>query len=385
MTTTVTVPGAADTAIPNNYSTPYNVQVAQQISSLLFDAQDAGTLYVVNAPPTPGPVPAGETGEIAVTLPGATNIVVPAAYTYTALAESVLGPITISGGGSLFAGAQNTTYYGAAAPGTVLVTAGNGNDLIALPAGSAYNVALGNGNDTVYADGSGTVSGGTGANLIFADSPGGQNTVNSLGAADTIVAGAGWVTVNSYGSNPLVFGGSGQLVYLGGSAGSPTIAGGSGSATLFGGAGQNLIYTQGTDTLPGSDILAAGAGNETLNAGAAANGVQLAAGIGSVDLIGTTGNDTFYGGAGAATMTGNGGQDNFLFGNTPGHTGGVDVITDFNTSDTFVLAGYGANAAQAALNAATVAGGNTTVRLPDNTTITFLNVTNPNSIHSQSF
>jgi Ca2+-binding RTX toxin-like protein len=385
MATTVTVPGASDTTIPNTYSTPYNTAVAQQISSMLYEAQENGTLYVVDVPPTPGPVPAGYTGEIAVTMPGATNIVVPSGYSYTAIQESVVGPITISGGGSLFAGSQNTTYYGASAPGTVLVTAGNGNDLVSLPTGSTYNVALGNGIDTVYADGSGTVSGGTGTTLFFADSPDGQNTINSLGNVDTIVAGAGYATVNSYGTDPQVFAGSGQLVYIGGSAGNPTIVGGSGGATLFGGAGQNMTYTQGSDTLPGSDILAAGAGNETLNAGAAANGVQLAAGIGSVDMIGSTGNDTFYGGAGAATMTGNGGADNFLFGNTLGHTGGVDVITDFNASDTFILAGYGANAAQNALNAATVAGGNTTIALADNTTITFLNITNPNSIRNESF
>jgi hypothetical protein len=51
----------------------------------------------------------------------------------------------------------------------------------------------------------------------------------------------------------------------------------------------------------------------------------------------------------------------------------------------FEVSGYGANAAQAALNAATVAGGSTTVMLSDKTTITFLDVTDPASIHNQSW
>jgi hypothetical protein len=51
----------------------------------------------------------------------------------------------------------------------------------------------------------------------------------------------------------------------------------------------------------------------------------------------------------------------------------------------FEVSGYGANAAQTALNSATVAGGNTSVRLSDDTTITFLNVANPASIRNQSF
>jgi Ca2+-binding RTX toxin-like protein len=385
MATTVTVPGASDSTIPNTYNTPYNTALAEQISDQLYAAQNAGMLYVQDSDQNPGPVPPGYVGEIAVTVAGGGVINLPAGYSYTAIDQSVAGAVTVTGGGNLFAGNQNTTYYGVAAPGTVLVTAGDGNDLVSMPNGSSYDVALGNGNDTIFANGSGTVSGGSGDNLFFAGSPGGQNTVNSLGAADTIVAGAGSVTVNSYGTNPLVFGGSGQLVYIGDSAGNPTITGGTGTETLFGGAGQDLTYTDGSNTTTGANILAAGAGNETLNAGSAQYGVQLAAGTGSVDMIGSQGNDVFYGGAGTATMTGNGGADAFIFGNTAGHTGGLDIITDFSSSDNFVVVGYGANAAQNALNTATIGGGNTLAKLSDGTTIVFLDVTNPANIHNQSF
>jgi Ca2+-binding RTX toxin-like protein len=385
MTTVVTVPGASGTFIPNPYSTPSNLGIAQQISSMLFAENANNTLFVQNSDENPGPVPDGSVGEIAVTLPGGGAINVPAGYSVTAIENSVAGPVTVSGGGSLFAGNTPITYYGAASPDLVLIAVNNGNDLLSMPVGSTYSIAFGNGNDTVYANGSGTVTGGDGHNIFFVGSPGSQNDVNSYGNADTIVAGQGSVTVSSSGSDPLVFGGAGQLVYLGGAPGNPTITGGAGQETLFAGAGQDITYTDGTNTTTGANILAAGAGNETLDAGAAQYGVQLAAGSGSVDMIGSQGNDVFYGGSGAATMTGNGGADAFIFGNTAGHTGGTDIITDFNGSDNFVVAGYGANAAQNALNAATISSGSTTVALSDNTTITFIGVTNPGGIHNQSF
>jgi len=172
MTTTyVTVPGASSTYVVNPYNTPFNTQVAQQIASVLAAAQSASTLFVQNyTGATLPPVPTGDTGEIAVTVPGTSSVVVPTGYTFTAVDQGVPGPITISGGGSLFVGNQNTTYFGLAAAGTVSIAAGDGNDLIALPTGTTYEVGLGNGNDTVYGNGSGTVTGGTGNNLFFGDS-----------------------------------------------------------------------------------------------------------------------------------------------------------------------------------------------------------------------
>jgi Ca2+-binding RTX toxin-like protein len=389
MTTYVTVPGASNTVVVNPYNTPYNLQVAEQIASVLAVAQADSTLFVQNYTGGSLPsVPSGDIGEIAVTVTGTSSVVVPAGYTFTAVDESVPGPITISGGGSLFIGNQNTTYFGKAASGTVSIAAGDGNDLISLPIGTTYEVGLGNGNDTVYGNGSGTVTGGSGNNLFFGDSSGGSNDFNSYGSNDTIVAGAGAVSVTSYGSNPLLFGGSGSLTYIGGAAGNPTIVGGTGTETLFGGSGQNLTYYDAGDTTPDSTILAAGAGNETLNAGGATNGVALAAGVGTVTMIGTSGNDIFFGGSGVATMVGSGGTDTFQFasaGEPGGQHGGTNIITDFTSSDSFNTVGYGAGAAQAALTAATVAGGNTTVKLSDGTTIEFLGITNPNSIHNSSY
>jgi Ca2+-binding RTX toxin-like protein len=385
MATTVTVPGASGTAVPNHYNTPSNLEVAQQISNLLAVADGEGTLYIQDSDEAAGPLPPGDLGMIMVTVPGGGQVALPAGYSVTVIDPSVTGPVTVTGGGSLFAGDQTIDYQGAAAPGTVLIAAGDGNDMVSLPNGSNYVVALGNGNDTVMADGSGTVSGGSGANLFVAGSPGGQNVVNSNGDADTITAGQGAVTVSTHGADPLVMGGAGQLVFMGGAPGNPTIAGGTGQETLYAAAGQDLTYADGANTTTGANILAAGTGNETLDAGGAQVGVGLAAGVGSVDMIGSHGNDIFYGGAGAATMTGGGGSDAFVFGNDLGHTGGVDIITDFTASDNFVVVGYGANAAQYLLDTAIVSGGNTTVTMSDHTTITFLNVTNPASIHGESF
>ena len=366
-------------------STPYNIAVAQQISSLLAAADAAGTLFVQNSDNDPGPVPPGDVGVLTVTVSGGGVVDLPPGYSVTAFDGMVKGPVTVDGGGSLYGGDQMITYNGVASTGTVQIAVGDGNDSITMPQGSAYDIALGNGNDTVTADGSGTVHGGSGDNIFFTDSPGGENDINSFGGNDTIVAGQGSVTVTTYGADPTIQGGSGQLVYEGGAPGAPTIAGGTGQETLFAGAGQDLTYVDGSNTTAGANIMAAGAGNETLDAGAASYGVDLAAGKGSDVLIGSNGDDIFFGGSGFATMTGNGGSDAFIFGNTAGHTGGTDIITDFNSSDNFVLCGYGDNAAQNALNAASVSGGSTVVTLSDNTTITFLNVASPGSIHNQSF
>jgi Ca2+-binding RTX toxin-like protein len=321
-------------------------------------------------------VPAGDVGEIAVTVVGGGVINVPKGYTFTAIDQTVSGPVTINGGGSLFAGNQTATYYGAPASGTVSIAAGDANDLIALPNGSTYVVALGNGNDTIFANGSGTVTGGSGNNIFFAGSAGGENDVNSYGSADTIVAGQGAVTVHSYGANPLIYGGSGSLVYLGGAAGNPTITGGSGTETLFGSAGQNIDYTDGSNTTPGANILAAGAGNETLDAGSAKYGVQIAIGSGSVDVIGSAAGDTIYGGSGAATITTNGGSDLFVFGDLAGHTGGTDLITDFDIAkDTINLTGLTVSSETSAGTSPAM------IMLSDDTRITFSGISDPTKIN----
>jgi Ca2+-binding RTX toxin-like protein len=390
MATSVSITGHSHT-IPDvvaPFSTQANIALAEALSKLYFGLQAAGNLYVSGDFHNPGLIPPGDVGEIAIfDYNSSPLIALPFGFSLIAIDQSATDP-TIVGGGSLFVGNNDTTYWGTPAQGTVSITAGNGNDLISLPIGTYYDVAIGNGHDTINANGSGTVTGGSGGTLFFvggaADDTVDQNLLNSHGNNDTIVAGAGSVTINAYGANTSVFGGTGSLEYLGHSPGSPTIWGGSGTETLFGSSGQNITYKTGSELTPGADILAAGTGNETLNAGGASVGVQLAAGLGTVDMIGSTGNDQFFGGSGVATMTGNGGDDIFNFASASepgGQHGGTNIITDFNTgNDIFSTIGYGASAAQNALAAATVSGGNTTLKLSDGTTIEFLGITTPNSI-----
>jgi Ca2+-binding RTX toxin-like protein len=399
MPTLVTVPGATNTVIVNPYSNTFNTTLAQQISATLFGLQGSSNLLVENYSPSLAPPPSGVTGELAVTTDANSLITVPAGFTFTAIGPAIpggpgpTGPFTVSGATSLFVGDQQVSYFGSAATATVSIAAGNGNDLFSLPTGTNYVIGLGNGNDTVYASGAGTVVGGTGNNLIFANN--GPNDILSNGANDTINAATGATTLTTSGADPLIFGGSGTLVYIGNAAGNATVFGpttNTGSETLFGAAGQDITYQDDGTTVPGAAFLASGTGNETLNAGGSSVGVGMAAGSGSVDMIGSSGPDTFFGGAGAATMAAGTGTDGFIFGNTAGHTGGTDLITGFTSNDTFVLAGYGLGAAAGVLantdptaGSSAVVGGSVVVSLTDGTTITFSGVDSQSLIKNASF
>ncbi len=80
-----------------------------------------------------------------------------------------------------------------------------------------------------------------------------------------------------------------------------------------------------------------------------------------------------------ATLTGGPSGNEYEFIN--GKAGGTDVITDFMTgTDKLKLHGYGHGALHEALQYATVSGGSTTIELSDNTTITFLGITDPSDI-----
>lgn len=72
------------------------------------------------------------------------------------------------------------------------------------------------------------------------------------------------------------------------------------------------------------------------------------------------------------TATGGAGSDLFVFLN--GHAGGADFIQDFDSSDLVLLGGYGPNGITSSVSG----GGNTTLTLSDNTTITFTGVSNLN-------
>jgi Ca2+-binding RTX toxin-like protein len=427
---TVTVPGPDHTIIsfPNTFTNSQNLFVAQAIANFLgslplLDPPGDPSLNVAvysNAPPTTPAAIAGDVNELVVptSLSGGT-VSVPAGYNWVADgtgggAFTVLGAQNFIGGNGAL-NVSNTTVP--AASGIDSIAAGNGADLFNLMAGSTYYAAAGNGADTFYGNGSGTMAGGTGSNLFFADAAGGNNLVLSYGGHDTIVAGAGAATVATYGSGPLIFGGSGNLTVFSNSATSSTIVGGTGSETVFGGISSNevvfgnsssLTFIANTDdsstivggsspsTLFGSAgsaityfstastggaLYAAGTGNETLNAAGSTANNTIFGGADSTagnSLVGGSGSDTFTGGTGSDTMVGGSGSNNFFF--TDGAAGGNDFIVGYTSSDVVGLFGYGSGAATAALAAATVAGGSTTIALSDNTKITFENVSTPSSI-----
>jgi len=379
---------------------------------------------------------------------------------YTFVADSTGGQaFTVVGGQNFIGGNGNLTVWNTVRAASVggginSIAAGDGNDLFGVVPGSTYAVAAGNGNDTFFGNGSSTMAGGIGSNLFFADPAGGSNLILSYGQ-DTVVANQGAVTVATYGTVPLIYGGSGSLEVFGNSATSETVAGGSGSASIFGAksgvyflgdstslfvgdpfSASTIVGSTGSETVFGGDsanelvfdnsssltfvagtgnsatiiggssastlfgsagsaityfatsstagaLYAAGSRNETLNAAAGSpasksifGGADPTAGN---SLVGGAGDDTFTAGTGSDTMVGGTGGNDFVF--SFGQAGGNDFIVGFNLSDMVRFLGYGTAAVATALAAATVAGGNATIALSDNTKITFEDISTPKLIH----
>ncbi|AQU87995.1 hypothetical protein B0W47_11510 [Komagataeibacter nataicola] len=165
---------------------------------------------------------------------------------------------------------------------------------------------------------------------------------------------------------------AGTLSFISGNGASPvsdTVTGS--NATIFGAAGLDLSAgTSGTTTYY------AGSGNETLDGGASGS-VYAVAGNGNDSLAGGTGSSTLVGGMGNDTLAGGKGATEFEF--IKGKDSGTDIIQDFGKSagNAILLSGYDATPAsiQSMLDQATIAGGNTTVSLDDQTQITFVGVT----------
>ncbi|MGA7799863.1 MAG: calcium-binding protein [Gammaproteobacteria bacterium] len=331
----------------------------------------------------------------------ATNV--PGGYDYIANVEP--GKNTISGSNTaILSGTSGGAFW---VDGTSTVAASGGNNTVVGQSGGTYLLMTGDGNDALYSNGSATLAGGGGSNLLWAANSD-PNLLISNGISDTIVAGAGPDTAAVYGTNALIFGGSGSLVV--GAGNNATIAAGTGAETIFGGSsdvvfgdhssGILFVGGAGSASIVGSDqsattvfgsdgsninfysvgslgaAMAAGAGNETLNAGLSDTNNTLAGGSGADTLIGGSGNDVLWAGVGGDTMTGGAGSNAFNF--VDHHAGSNYVITDFTSNDVVNLIGYGANAATNALDSATTSGGSSVISLSDSTQITFLDVTKLN-------
>lgn len=425
--TLVTVLGAAGSDALPPFIIAARAAVAQEAANVVNSAVSNGQIVPFTF--TPGAsipaVASGESGEIVMHVGGAVTL--PAGY--TTFATDATAPVSVTGGSSdgqlIIAGTGGLNVTAGAGAGTVM--AGGGNNLVALPAGSGDQyVYLGGGADTVQAvGGQATVDAGPGNNLLnlgvgndYVVSSGfdtisasaGSVTVNVVssgsalvfsGAASlffsgssntsTVAAGigtaAGADTVFANGGGGQFYGGSGSLLFVGGS-GSSTAVGGAGNSTLFGGSSGSDVLVAGTgaSTLVGTagntivglgtseDMLVAGAGSESLVGSSGGGSDAMFASTGADAMFAGNGNDSFVASSGTAQMVGGSGRDLFVFVN--GATGGHDTIWNFTAGqDLVALFGYGTGIVPSLLASATVSGHSTTITLPDNTTITFGNVT----------
>ncbi|MBV9786459.1 MAG: hypothetical protein JO264_21870 [Acidisphaera sp.] len=336
-----------------------------------------------------------------------------------------------SGSGTVVAGGGNNTLY---APGTGsgnfnVVLDGSGSNAGYLGSGN-WNVTtgtgsgtffLGTGADTVFAQGPDTVVGGTGPETVSASGNGGEffagqassTLLVDTGTGNIGVGGSGAETIFAAGSSGEYFTGNGYMEYLNSGNGNILVQQGSATVLAFGGTGSATYFTQGSSPLvlvdqsststvvsssptvagaqifggPGSvvnfygpnnnNLFIAGAGNETLNAAGGSGNNVFFSGTGSDSLVGGSGSDFFIesAGTGSETLTGGGGSNTFQFVSHPG-SNATDLITDFKSTDSLSLAGYG-SAPGSGIQSETVQGGSLLVTLTDGTKITFNNVTQP--------
>lgn len=162
----------------------------------------------------------------------------------------------------------------------------------------SFGAAFGDeGNDTL--EGSGTLSGGSGADRITGSSN-----------ADSIDGGSGNDTIDAGAGNDTVAGGTGRDAIDGG-AGNDTLTGGSDEDTINGGAGNDVITgDQDNDSLNGGD------GNDTVLGGDDDDSVSGGTGDDSVSgedgddrVLGQAGNDTVSAGEGLDYLDGGTGSD----------------------------------------------------------------------------
>jgi Ca2+-binding RTX toxin-like protein len=315
----------------------------------------------------------------------------------------------------------NNQYVGdsTAAAGNDIIVAGSGFDTIytgygkstvnsgvghadinlhdTTPTGvGSYNdyVWMDDGQSTVYANG---VSDAVIANTPGQDIVGGASSFDSAtvvllpGATgygnDIVSEVAGSVSVFDEGNGNSVFGGSGQLEFIGGADVAATVVGDRGPTYVFGGLGDSISLA--TVAKSGFTSYVAGTGNETLNAAGALTPITIfgdntsdsvtAGGIND-SFVGGQGNDTFVSGTGNETFVGGGGQNVFYISATTDGVGANITISDFAASDNLLgFANYTQAEIQSALEGATTVSGaggevNTVITLADKTTVTFIGV-----------
>lgn len=374
----VTVMGANASTVTLNYDRADIAAIANNLAAAINAGIQSGAITPAEDTTGPPPtLPSGKTGEWVQTQDGVTSL--PGGYSDVL----VTAPnAVIFGSGdpneAVPSSTGNLTFLATGGSGTV--AAGGGNNRIVVPSTDSGNwgIYTGNGDDTVFAPGTGsdTIALGGGHNVAVLGA--GNDLVQSSGD-DTVVAGSGASTVVATGQHSdLVYGGSGPLTFIG-SQEAATVLGSTGSVTVFGGSGPELLRggSNGNNLLSAGDstatLVGAGSGDTLFAAGAKSQ--LLTAGAGNETLFGgyASGNDTFVAGTGNDQITAGFGKDTVVFNNT--QAGGKDLIIGFTSMDKVDLVGYGPNAVADALKTQTLSNGSVTITLPDNTQVTFSGVT----------
>jgi Ca2+-binding RTX toxin-like protein len=302
------------------------------------------------------------------------------------LIDGAAGNDTIDGGAgndALYGGDGNDILRGG--DGNNTLDGGAGNDVLFSSATSVDNLAGGTGDDvyeihniadiitenpgsgidTVWTDVSYTLAANVENMYLVGSINGtgnaGDNTIGGYGAGEHIIdGGAGNDTLIGGTSSDTLLGGAGNDALSGGD-GNDIIRSGDGNNTLDGGAGNDVLFSSatGVDTLTGGigdDVYEVRNSNDiiTENPGGGTDTVwtdvsyTLAANVenmylvGSINGIGSAGNNTIAGygagdniingGAGSDILTGGAGNDTFVFDSRnliSQVISGVDTITDF--------------------------------------------------------
>jgi Ca2+-binding RTX toxin-like protein len=361
--TTVTVAGGDGTHAVIDYdSAAYAALASSLLNGSVATVVDASGNYMMG-PGGPldtaiGPQGAGET------------------ITVTAVDDNpATGQVMLVGDGT------NLTLNAPVGSGTII--AGSGNDMFDLtgPDSGVWNVYTGpsgsvvdagNGGGFVVMDGADTVNAGAGPETVFgAAASGGQIT----GGSGTLLyaGGTGPSTITAGSGLTIGFGSTGATTYTLGT-GPAVLVGGPGAMTVNGGTGQTQVFgTSGsTVTFAGpsdNNVLVAGDCNETLDGSGTTGADVFFAGAGNDQITGGSGNDTLFGGTGSATLTGGQGATIFAFVDQADGVARQDTIVDFSSADRLEL-----------IDGLTVAGqqvssGNLVVMLSDNTQLTFAGIT----------
>jgi Ca2+-binding RTX toxin-like protein len=406
-----------------------------------LDIQQGDTIAATASVSFAPPVPVDVNEAVLKGAGGALSTTVPGGYQF--LFDNYSGISTITGaatGGDVLVAAINAqaTYYDEGGNNTVVFVDGNNHYVGDSTSGAGSDtIVAGSGFDTIDTGaGRSTVDSGTGEAVInlhdtIAGDTGtvyndyvylddGMSVVNANGTRDAVVATApgqvidgglsasqtdcivllagstgdvvngngATISLFDSGDGNSIFGGSGQLTFVGEADINASILGGSGTTDIFGGVGDSIVF-DGTSTAGHAAFLAS-AGNETLLGALSQtamalygyNGTAASVTSGVQDvLVGGAGNDTLVTGAGHETLTGGGGNNLYLIDATTDGVGGNIVITDFGASSGNLLGfeNYSAAEIQSALNNAyTVTGAsgetNTILTLSDNTQVTFIGV-----------